>query len=40
MPGPIEPDGGHSTLGLIGYAIAAVIALAAGAWFAIHLSAG
>jgi TonB family protein len=40
MPGPIEPDEGRSSLGLIGYIIAAVIALAAGAWFAIHLSAG
>ena len=40
MPGPIEPDEGRSTLGLIGYIIAAAIALAAGAWFAIHLSAG
>ena len=40
MSGPIEPDEGRSTLGLIGYVVAAVIALAAGAWFAIHLSAG
>jgi hypothetical protein len=40
MQGPIEADEGRSTMGLIGYAIAAVIALAAGAWFAIHLSAG
>ncbi len=39
MPGPIEVEEGRSTLGLIGYALAAVIALAAGAWFAIHLSA-
>ncbi len=37
---PIQPDAGRSTLGLIGYAVAAIIALAAGAWFAIHLSAG
>ncbi len=37
---PIEPDQGRSTLGLIGYIVAAIIALAAGAWFAIHLSAG
>jgi len=40
MSGPIEVDEGRSTLGLVGYALAAVIALAAGAWFAIHLSAG
>ena len=40
MPGPIEADEGRSTLGVIGYAVAAVIALAAGAWFAIHLSSG
>jgi osmotically-inducible protein OsmY len=40
MPGPIEVEEGRSTLGLIGYAIAAIVALAAGAWFAIHLSAG
>jgi hypothetical protein len=40
MPGPIEVDEGRSTLGLVGYVLAAVIALAAGAWFAIHLSAG
>ncbi|HLI78933.1 MAG TPA: BON domain-containing protein [Candidatus Binataceae bacterium] len=39
MPGPIEPDEGRSTLGVVGYVLAAVIALAAGAWFAIHLSA-
>ena len=40
MPGPIEVEEGRSTLGLVGYVLAAVIALAAGAWFAIHLSAG
>ena len=40
MPGPIEVEEGRSTLGLVGYALAAIIALAAGAWFAIHLSAG
>ncbi len=39
MSDPVEADEGRSTLGVIGYAIAAVIALAAGAWFAIHLSA-
>ena len=40
MPGPIEPEDGRSTFGVIGYVIAALVALAAGAWFAIHLSAG
>ena len=40
MPGPIEVEEGRSTLGLVGYVLAAIIALAAGAWFAIHLSAG
>jgi hypothetical protein len=39
MPGPIDVEEGRSTLGLVGYALAAVIALAAGAWLAIHLSA-
>jgi hypothetical protein len=39
MQGPIEAEEGRSTLGLVGYAVAAIIALAAGAWFAIHLSA-
>jgi hypothetical protein len=38
MPGPIKVEEGRSTLGLVGYAVAAIIALAAGAWFAIHLS--
>ncbi len=40
MQGPIEDEGGSSKLGIVGYVIAAVVALAAGAWFAIHLSAG
>ena len=40
MSAPLEADEGRSTLGLIGYAVAAIIALAGGAWFAIHLSAG
>lgn len=39
MQGPIEPEEGRSILGVIGYVLAAVVALAAGAWFAIHLSA-
>jgi TonB family protein len=40
MQAPIEDEGGSSKLGIVGYVIAAVVALAAGAWFAIHLSAG
>src|ERR1700722_6178196 len=39
MQGPIEPEEGRSTLGLVGYVLAAIVALAAGAWLAIHLSA-
>ena len=31
---------GRSTRGIIGYVVAAIIALAGGAWFAIHLSSG
>jgi hypothetical protein len=39
MQGGIEDvKGGGSGLSIIGYAIAAIIALAAGAWFAIHLN--
>ena len=40
MQGPIEPEQGRSMLGIVGYVLAAIVALAAGAWFAIHLSAG
>ena len=35
-----EPESGRSILGTAGYVVAAIIALAAGAWFAIHLSSG
>ena len=37
MPGGEEPER-RSVLGIVGYILAAVIALAAGAWFALHLS--
>jgi hypothetical protein len=40
MPSGFEPEGGRSILGTAGYVVAAIIALAAGAWFAIHLSSG
>jgi TonB family protein len=36
-PPPVEEEGG-GFLGTLGYIVAAIIALAAGAWFAIHLS--
>jgi len=38
MPAPNEPNEGRSGLGVVGYVVAAIVALAAGAWFAIHLS--
>ena len=39
MPGGIEDvKDGSSGLSIVGYAVAAIIALGAGAWFAIHLS--
>lgn len=37
-PEPVEEEEGGGFLGTIGYIVAAVIALAAGAWFALHLS--
>lgn len=40
MGEPAEPEERRSIVGIVGYALAAVIALAAGAWLAIHLSAG
>lgn len=40
MPSGLEPERGRSILGTAGYVVAAIIALAAGAWFAIHLSSG
>jgi osmotically-inducible protein OsmY len=40
MSEPVQPDEGRSVIGIIGYVLAAVIALAGGAWLAIHLSSG
>src|SRR5208283_3193684 len=40
MPAPIEAEQGRSIWGPVGYVMAAIVALAAGAWFAIHLSSG